>query len=88
MFGKAEARESQRQKDEARKFKKLEAAFRQLIKSTDVTYDTPWEEARLKFEGDKAFEAITLESERVRIYKVNQIGKNSRLYISVYISVC
>ncbi|XP_034238603.1 pre-mRNA-processing factor 40 homolog A [Thrips palmi] len=69
LLEKAEARESQRQKDEARKFKKLEAAFKQLIKSTDVTYETPWEEARLKFEGDKAFEAITLESERVRIYK-------------------
>ncbi|XP_026293909.1 pre-mRNA-processing factor 40 homolog A isoform X2 [Frankliniella occidentalis] len=69
LLEKAEAREQQRQKEEARKFRKLEAAFKQLIRSSDITYDTPWEEARLKLEGDKAFEAITLESERVRIYK-------------------
>ncbi|KAJ1528898.1 hypothetical protein ONE63_007267 [Megalurothrips usitatus] len=69
LLEKAEAREQQRQKDEARKFRKLEAAFKQLIKSSDVTYDTPWEEARVKLEGDKSFEAITLESERIRIYK-------------------
>ncbi|KAK3925785.1 Pre-mRNA-processing factor 40-like protein A [Frankliniella fusca] len=69
LLEKAEAREQQRQKEEARKFRKLEAAFKQLIRSSEISYDTPWDEARLKLEGDKAFEAITLESERVRIYK-------------------
>jgi len=46
-------------------------AFKQLIKQADLDYNVPWEEARPRLEGDKAFEAITLESERARIYKVS-----------------
>ncbi|XP_063235647.1 pre-mRNA-processing factor 40 homolog A isoform X2 [Bacillus rossius redtenbacheri] len=66
---KAEARERERLKEEARRLKKLEAAYKSLLKSYDVDYSSSWEDIRSKIEGEPAFEAITLESERVRIFK-------------------
>ena len=51
--------------------KKLENAFRTLLKTKEVDHVVVWEETRSKLEGDPAFDSITLESERVRIFKVN-----------------
>lgn len=50
--------------------KKLEASFKSLLKAISVDYTSNWDDVRSKLEGQSAFEAITLESERVRIFKV------------------
>ncbi|KDR11070.1 pre-mRNA-processing factor 40 homolog B isoform X1 [Zootermopsis nevadensis] len=69
---KAEARERERLKEEARRLKKLEASFKSLLKAVSVDYMSNWDDVRAKLEGQSAFEAITLESERVRIFKEYQ----------------
>nr|CAD7404150.1 unnamed protein product [Timema cristinae] len=69
---KAEARERERLKEEARRLKRLEAGFKSLLKSYDIDYNSNWDDTRTKIEGESAFEAITLESERVRIFKEYQ----------------
>lgn len=66
----AEARERERIKEESRRLKKLEASFKSLLKAVNVDYTSNWDDIRAKLEGESAFEAITLESERVRIFKV------------------
>jgi pre-mRNA-processing factor 40 len=66
----AEAREKERLKEETRKQRKMESGFKTLLKSSDIDYETSWDEARAKLEGDPAFDSIMLESERIRIYKV------------------
>jgi len=50
--------------------KKLESGFRTLLKTKEVDHLTVWEEVRPKLEGDPAFDTITPEFERVRIFKV------------------
>ena len=52
-----------------RKGKKLEAAFRNLLNEQGVGEESTWEGVRGKLEGDPAFEAVTQEYERVRIFK-------------------
>ncbi|KAG8225053.1 hypothetical protein J437_LFUL000031 [Ladona fulva] len=72
LLEKAEAREKERLKEEARRQRKMESGFKSLLKSHNVDYQTPWEVARLKLENEPAFECITLESERVRLFKEYQ----------------
>lgn len=72
LLEKAEAREKERIKEETRKFKKLEIGFKNLLKTLDVDYQMSWDDVRLKIEGESDFKAITLESERVRIFKEYQ----------------
>ncbi|XP_063984815.1 pre-mRNA-processing factor 40 homolog A [Diachasmimorpha longicaudata] len=72
LLEKAEAREKERVKEETRKFKKLEGAFKGLLKNIEVDYQMNWEEVREKLEEEGDFKAITLESERVRIFKEYQ----------------
>ena len=69
MQEKAEAKERERIKEEVRKGKKLEAAFRNLLNERNVSEESTWEDVRGKLEDDPAFEAITQEYERVRIFK-------------------
>ncbi|KAJ8313679.1 hypothetical protein KUTeg_008240 [Tegillarca granosa] len=71
LIEKAEAREKERLKDEARKLRKIEGAFKSMLKSASppIEVDTKWEDIRDKFERDPAFEAISVESERMRLYK-------------------
>lgn len=66
----AEARERERQKEETRKLRKLESAFRNLLRDTDVDYHSTWEDVREKLTDHDAFRAIGIESERLRIFKV------------------
>ena len=66
----AENREKEKQKEENRRVKKLESGFRTLLKTKEVDHLTVWEEVRPKLEGDPAFDTITPEFERVRIFKV------------------
>ena len=74
---KAEAREKERMKDEQRRQKKMEDAFKKLLKphGGDWTTDTKWETVRGQFENESAFNAIPLEAERARLFTelVNQL---------------
>ncbi|XP_014224857.1 pre-mRNA-processing factor 40 homolog A isoform X1 [Trichogramma pretiosum] len=72
LLEKAEAREKERVKEETRKFKKLEGGFKNLLKTLDVNHLVSWDEIRKKIEEEPDFKAITLESERVRIFKEYQ----------------
>ncbi|KAH0546997.1 pre-mRNA-processing factor 40 homolog A [Cotesia glomerata] len=73
LLEKAEAREKERVKEETKKFKKLEAAFKTLLKSLPVDYQMSWEDdVRPKIEDSGDFKAIGSESERLRIFKEYQ----------------
>lgn len=72
LLEKAEAREKERVKEETRKFKKSEAGFKNLLKSIEINHQSSWEETRTKIEEEADFKAITLESERLRIFKEYQ----------------
>ncbi|XP_058800237.1 pre-mRNA-processing factor 40 homolog A [Phymastichus coffea] len=72
LLEKAEAREKERVKEETRKFKKLETAFKNLLKTIEVNHQMTWEEIRTKIEEEPDFKAVPLESERLRIFKEYQ----------------
>uniref|UniRef100_A0A8C9VG03 Pre-mRNA-processing factor 40 homolog A n=1 Tax=Scleropages formosus TaxID=113540 RepID=A0A8C9VG03_SCLFO len=67
LLEKAEAREREREKEEARKMKRKEAAFKSMLKQATPPLEILW--VRERFLKEPAFEDITLESERKRIFK-------------------
>lgn len=71
LLEKAEAREREREKEEARKMKRKEAAFKSMLKQATppLEPETTWEGVRERFLKESAFEDVTLESERKRIFK-------------------
>ncbi|NXA07320.1 PR40A factor, partial [Sapayoa aenigma] len=71
LLEKAEAREREREKEEARKMKRKESAFKSMLKQATppIELEAVWEEIRDRFVKEPAFEDITLESERKRIFK-------------------
>lgn len=71
LLEKAEAREREREKEEARKMKRKEAAFKSMLKQATppLEPEATWESVREKFLKESAFEDVTLESERKRIFK-------------------
>ncbi|KAG8452347.1 hypothetical protein GDO86_004232 [Hymenochirus boettgeri] len=71
LLEKAEARERERGKEEARKFRRKEAAFKTMLKQTvpPLEMDSLWDNVRERFDGDPAFDQITVESERIRLFK-------------------
>ncbi|XP_066468071.1 pre-mRNA-processing factor 40 homolog A [Tiliqua scincoides] len=71
LLEKAEAREREREKEEARKMKRKESAFKSMLKQATppIEVDAVWEDIRERFVKEPAFEDITLESERKRIFK-------------------
>ncbi|XP_022536095.2 pre-mRNA-processing factor 40 homolog A isoform X1 [Astyanax mexicanus] len=71
LLEKAEAREREREKEEARKMKRKEAAFKSMLKQATppLEPEASWEGVRERFLKEAAFEDITLESERKRIFK-------------------
>lgn len=71
LLEKAEAREKERVKEEARKQRRLEIAFCNLLRNSSPPIEPgmKWEEVRELFESEPAFEAIALESERIRLFK-------------------
>jgi len=77
LMEKAEAREKERMKDEQRRQKKVEEAFKKMLKphGNDWTPDTKWETVRGQFENEASFNAIPLEAERARLFTelVNQL---------------
>ncbi|XP_012587985.1 PREDICTED: pre-mRNA-processing factor 40 homolog B isoform X6 [Condylura cristata] len=71
LLEKAEAREREREKEEARRARRREAAFRSMLRQAvpAVELGTAWDEVRERFVCDSAFEQITLESERIRLFR-------------------
>ena len=72
LLEKAESREKERQKEEARKMKKLETNFRLLLSDMfgeKIDSSMQWEDIRPKLEGEAAFEAIPHEYEKIRMFK-------------------
>ncbi|XP_041097403.1 pre-mRNA-processing factor 40 homolog B-like isoform X2 [Polyodon spathula] len=71
LLEKAEAREREREKEEARKLRRKEAAFKSMLKQATPLLEpgSSWEEVRERFLSDSAFDQITLESERIRLFK-------------------
>ncbi|XP_072265713.1 pre-mRNA-processing factor 40 homolog B isoform X3 [Pyxicephalus adspersus] len=71
LLEKAEARERERGKEEARKFRRKEAAFKSMLKQAapPLEADSLWDDVRERFVGDSAFNQITVESERIRLFK-------------------
>ncbi|XP_078359162.1 pre-mRNA-processing factor 40 homolog B-like isoform X2 [Oculina patagonica] len=70
LIEKAEAREKERMKKEEREQRRRESAFKQLLKSCSpaIEENSTWEEVRGRLEEDPAFTAVTVESERIRIF--------------------
>ncbi|XP_068185771.1 pre-mRNA-processing factor 40 homolog A isoform X3 [Antennarius striatus] len=71
LLEKAEAREREREKEEARKMKRKEAAFKNMLKQATppLEPENTWEMVRERFLKESAFEDVTLEAERKRIFK-------------------
>ncbi|MBN3307462.1 PR40B factor, partial [Amia calva] len=71
LLEKAEAREKEREKEEARKLRRKESAFRSMLKQATPALEPQanWEDVRERFLTDSAFAQITLESERIRLFK-------------------
>merc|ERR1711874_119278 len=72
LIEKAEAREKERQKEEAHKLRKLEAGLRSALKSVNVDSGSTWEDVRPHIESLPAFTSIIIEAERIRIFKEYQ----------------
>lgn len=75
LLEKAEAREKERLKEEARRLKKLEASFMNMLSKADIDLDAKWESVRPRLEREPAFEHITLEAERQRLFKKHQLAQ-------------
>lgn len=71
LMEKAENREKERLKEETKKLKRLESAFKTLLRQTSPAIEekTTWEEVRPRLESDAVFKAVTLEADRVRLFK-------------------
>lgn len=61
-------------REETRKQKKLESAFLMCLQDLNIDPKLEWEEAREKILEESAFKAITLESERIRLFKVSELS--------------
>ncbi|KAF7259192.1 hypothetical protein EG68_06386 [Paragonimus skrjabini miyazakii] len=78
LLEKAQGRERERQRDDARRLRKLEQNFCEMLCSAKfIRPDTTWEEIRDRLEDHPAFCAISLESERIRVFKDYLISLDS-----------
>lgn len=70
LIEKAEAREKERMKKEEREQRRRESSFKQLLKSCTpvIEANSTWDEVRERLEEDPAFAAVTVESERIRLF--------------------
>ncbi|XP_060108588.1 pre-mRNA-processing factor 40 homolog B [Heteronotia binoei] len=71
LLEKAEAREREREKEETRKLRRKEAAFKSMLRQAapPLEPNTTWDEVRERFVNNIAFEQVTLESERIRLFR-------------------
>lgn len=67
----AESREKERLKEDQRRQRKVESAFRTLLKDYDVDYNTDWTSIRDKIQGEEAFRTLSIEADRLRVFKVS-----------------
>lgn len=67
----AEIKEKERLKEESKKLKKLESAFKNLLRELNVDFEKSWEEIRNKVENEDEFKAFDSDTERERVYKVS-----------------
>ncbi|CAH8853167.1 unnamed protein product [Trichobilharzia szidati] len=70
LLEKAQNRERERQRDDARRMRKLEQNFCEMLSSSNfIQPTTSWEEVREKLGDHPAFKGLSLESERIRLFK-------------------
>lgn len=72
LLEKAESREKERVKEDQRRQRKVESSFRNLLKDYDVDYTTDWSEIRDKIQGEEAFRTLSIEADRLRVFKEYQ----------------
>nr|CAG4636169.1 EOG090X064W [Eubosmina coregoni]SVE69798.1 EOG090X064W [Eubosmina coregoni] len=72
LLEKAENKEKEKQKEETRRIKKLESGFRTLLKTKEVNHLAEWDVLRPSLESDPAFESVSVEADRIRIFKEYQ----------------
>ncbi|CAL8106225.1 unnamed protein product [Calicophoron daubneyi] len=78
LLEKAHGRERERQRDDARRLRKLEQNFCDMLSSADfIGPETTWEQVRDRFSDNPAFQALSLESERIRVFKDYLISVDS-----------
>lgn len=67
---KAEVKEKERLKEEARKQKRLDSNFRQLLKSKfdNLTEQSKWEDVKGQIENENDYLALSSEADRVRLF--------------------
>jgi pre-mRNA-processing factor 40 len=73
---KAMTRERERMKEEQRKVRKQESAFRVMLHTLfpEMTSAMTFEEAQPQIENEEAFLAVDLEAERMRMFKEYQMA--------------
>ncbi|KAK4470881.1 hypothetical protein MN116_006394 [Schistosoma mekongi] len=70
LLEKAQGRERERQRDDARRMRKLEQHFCEMLAASSfIQSNTSWEEVREKLSDHPAFKGMSLESERIRLFK-------------------
>jgi len=67
---KAQMKEKERLKEEARKQKRLESNFKQLLKTKfdSLTEQSKWEDVKGQIENDNDYLALSLEADRIRLF--------------------
>ncbi|CAH1134769.1 unnamed protein product [Ceutorhynchus assimilis] len=69
LLEKAEIKEKERLKEESKRIKKLENAFKNLLKDLNVDFEKPWEDIKSKVENQEEYKAFANDSERQKAYK-------------------
>lgn len=72
LLEKAESKERERQKEESKKMRKLESAFRNMLRDANVDHNLNWDEAKSSIEQKHEYRAVNSDGERERMYKEYQ----------------
>ncbi|KAL1123097.1 hypothetical protein AAG570_002185 [Ranatra chinensis] len=72
LLEKAESREKERLKEDQRRQRKLESAFRSMLREHEVDYKTEWDDIRDKLQSEDAFRTLSIEADRLRVFKEYQ----------------
>ena len=70
LMEKIQQKEKDRLKEEAKKFKKFETNFKNMLQDLCIDFELSWPEIRHQIENEDEFIAIVNEDDRIRIYKV------------------
>lgn len=69
LLEKAEAKERERLKEETKKLRKLESAFRSMLRDANVDHSMSWSEAKSGLEQKHEYRAVPSDAEREKMYK-------------------